>query len=289
MNRIKTIAFSFFMLFAHLSTSVIFAQTVRFPYDPRPAKEINFPPLDTTRIRVQYRMLYVKDAGEPDNKTENIMLLQVGNKISKFFNYHRFLSDSLGNALARKNKPRSEVSSEKTTLIAGTIPLRIFKNYPQDKITTVNRIPFSAYRYEEEMKNPDWKLESGTTTILGYVCKKATTTLHGRNYTAWYAPEIPIDNGPWKFGGLPGLILKAEDDKGHYSFECIGIERPNWIDTIYYISYTPFTISKKKFFELEKQYYANPAAAVQNTGMIQGELPASASKARPYNPIELAD
>lgn len=262
---------------------------IRIPYDPRLAQVIDFPKLDSTILRFRYQMLYVKDPLKSNEKTEEIMLLQIGRRMSKFFNYHRYLADSLGNALAAKRKTNSEVLNKTMPLMMNTSPINIFKNYPQDKITTVNRIPFSAYRYEEEMKNPDWKLESGTTTILGYVCKKATTTLHGRNYTAWYAPEIPIDNGPWKFGGLPGLILKAEDDKGHYSFECIGIERPNWIDTIYYISYTPFTISKKKFFELEKQYYANPAAAVQNTGMIQGELPASASKARPYNPIELAD
>lgn len=35
-------------------------------------------------------------------------------------------------------------------------------------------------------------------------------------YTSWYAPEIALNKGPWKFNGLPGLILKVEDSKGDY-------------------------------------------------------------------------
>ena len=43
----------------------------------------------------------------------------------------------------------------------------------------------------------------------------------GRIWTAWFAPEIKTSDGPYKFLGLPGLILKLEDDKGDYRFSFV--------------------------------------------------------------------
>lgn len=265
------------------------AQRIRVPYDATPAKVEDYGTIDSTILRIQYRMLFVKDVDSPNRKTENTMLLQIGNEISKYFNYHRFLSDSLHNALAKKKTPISEVRNKTVDIIKGTIPLNIFKNYPKGKITTVDRIPFDTYTFEEEMESPDWALESDTLTVCGYTCKKATTTYFGRSYTAWYAPEIPISDGPWKFFGLPGLILKVEDDWEHYSFECIAIEKPTWGDIIYGFSYKPFGITKERFYKRRKEYYQNPAAMMEGTGLVLSPLPESARKTRPYNPIELSE
>lgn len=58
-------------------------------------------------------------------------------------------------------------------------------------------------------------------------CRKATGYFRGRNYIAWFCSDIPIPYGPWKLGGLPGLIIKAYDSKGEISFECLGYEKKN--------------------------------------------------------------
>ena len=266
-----------------------YSQTVRFPYDPTPAEEINRPVIDTSLVRIQYLMLYVKDVENPDKKTENTMMLQIGNELSKYFDYSRFISDSLYNVLAEKKTAKSEVSTQVINQQLGSLPLEIFKNYPKGKITTVDRVPFDTYTFEEDMESPDWALERDTLTVCGYSCKKATTTYFGRNYTAWYAPEIPISDGPWKFFGLPGLILKVEDDREHYSFECISIEKPTWGSTIYTGTSKPFGITKERFYKLLKEFNDNPAAMVEGTGLILSPLPESARRARPYNPIELSE
>ena len=70
-----------------------------------------------------------------------------------------------------------------------------------------------------------WNLEEGNKVISGYTCNKATTTYGGRDWTVWYAPEIPSTAGPWKFNGLPGLILAAGDSESLHEFEAIAFRK----------------------------------------------------------------
>jgi len=72
----------------------------------------------------------------------------------------------------------------------------------------------------------DWKLGTETKTIGSFLCQEATTQFRGRIYTAWYTDEIPVSLGPWKFHGLPGLILEVEDETGEVSFKAQKVEIP---------------------------------------------------------------
>lgn len=64
---------------------------------------------------------------------------------------------------------------------------------------------------KEKPLNAVWKLHAETKKMSNFLCKKATIYFRGRNYTAWYAPKIPVPFGPWKLRGLPGVILELYD------------------------------------------------------------------------------
>jgi GLPGLI family protein len=74
------------------------------------------------------------------------------------------------------------------------------------------------YVYKETL-DLDWQLGNTTKEIMGYTCKNATVNYGGREWEAWYAPDLPLNAGPYKFKGLPGLILKVTDASGNFDFE----------------------------------------------------------------------
>lgn len=101
----------------------------------------------------------------------------------------------------------------------------VYKNYPSTGKQTVDYHSMEVLQYEEPM-GQDWELVEGDTIILEHPCQKAVCHYHGRTWTAFYATDIPIAEGPWKLCGLPGLILRAYDSNGAFLFHCIGIH-PN--------------------------------------------------------------
>lgn len=79
--------------------------------------------------------------------------------------------------------------------------------------------------YTEPYSEMTWEIGDSTKTVLGYECIQADTDYHGRHWTAWFTPEIPIQDGPWKFHGLPGLILEVKTGEGKYGYIADGIEK----------------------------------------------------------------
>lgn len=79
--------------------------------------------------------------------------------------------------------------------------------------TTVREFIF-PHEYEGSEETPDiaWTLTDDTLTVSGYLCQQATATHRGVEWHVWYTEEIPSSAGPWRLRGLPGLIVKAEND-----------------------------------------------------------------------------
>jgi GLPGLI family protein len=93
----------------------------------------------------------------------------------------------------------------------------------ENKFYTVEKL-MREYLTEEEIPKIDWKINKDTLTFSGLKCQKATANFKGRNWIAWFAPELPFPNGPWKLNGLPGLIVDAYDEKKEVQFKFAGFE-----------------------------------------------------------------
>jgi len=99
----------------------------------------------------------------------------------------------------------------------------IYKNFSNKSLYFRGLIGRTAYLTTDTLLNFDWKITKERSKILNYNCIKAITRFRGRNYIAWYTEDIALQNGPWKFCGLPGLIIKVTDDKEMFLYQLTSI------------------------------------------------------------------
>ena len=101
----------------------------------------------------------------------------------------------------------------------------IFTNYPEGRITTQEMLYPYRYMTDEPLEKQNWKLTDAQDTICDYASLSAIAKYHGLTWNAFYTEEVPASIGPWKLGGLPGLITKATDAKGIHTFTLYGFHQ----------------------------------------------------------------
>lgn len=99
------------------------------------------------------------------------------------------------------------------------------KDFNTRSITVWDSQMGDRYRYPVEMDDLQWELMDSTKMVLDYECQLASANYHGRKWYAWFAPEIPVQDGPWQLCGLPGLIMDAVTADGEYGFIIKGIQQ----------------------------------------------------------------
>lgn len=119
------------------------------------------------------------------------------------------------------------------------------------------------YIVEEPLEDIEWSLiEDSTKNVLGYDCVMATANYHGRKWTAWFTPEIPVQTGPWKLAGLPGLILEADADNGVYSFMATGIQNSDRQIMPVYLADRYEKIKRNDFLKAKRSFLDNPLGQI---------------------------
>lgn len=162
------------------------------------------------------------------------MILLANSSESKFYNLQCEYIDSLNSTPSGKAKYRDMLSAVAKTYVetgvfdeSATPPCRMFvfksRNDSTLSLYDTNGSSHNHF-YAEPLCDMQWQIGDSVKTILGYECIIAQTDYHGRHWTAWFTPDIPLQDGPWKLCGLPGLILEAVDSAGQHSFIADGIE-----------------------------------------------------------------
>ena len=145
-----------------------------------------------------------------------------------------------------------------------------WQNYPQGKMTSIETIPPYQYLTSEAMPQLKWKVQAEHDTICGLPCQKAIGQYGGRTWTAWFAEGLPSRFGPWRLGGLPGLILRAVSEDGIHHFEC------NRVDFVkeaiaYSVPNEAVKCTRAKFVKLRNSTFGNPNYLTNPTYYIKPE------------------
>jgi GLPGLI family protein len=178
-------------------------------------------PFDSAKLRVFYNY---KAKNYTDSKffTEDIFYLDIGSLGSDFYSFNNYMLDSAREQLISRGLTSEEVFLGTRSMKQGSEE-RIVKNYNNQSLTVVSPVFFQKYWYSEDLNVQEWNLTDDTLTVCSYLCYRAWCLFRGREWSAWYTPDIPSMDGPWKLTGLPGLILKAEDSKKEFIFESSGV------------------------------------------------------------------
>ena len=262
----------------------------------KPNKKDENKVIDKLKYTITYRTKSVRDTTKTDSEgrydyENDDMQLEVGEKVSYFYSAtYRAYEEEL-----HKSVDANNIAIPTSTSARGSISMDFYRNYPTGKSTYLDKVIREKFRITEPLEQPQWDIIADSTKqILSYDCQMARCKFKGRTWTAWFAADIPLDNGPWKLCGLPGLILRAYDSKQQYIFDCVGMKQAKEDENITYNSdFDKYaTSSMKEFVDYQRKAVPEDILATQGIKIevpeeMKAELMKKLAKPMPSNPLEL--
>jgi GLPGLI family protein len=262
----------------------------------------------TARLNVVYEFRYIRDISQRDIPYISNMVLTLGKTTSRYCS-ELFYNE---NRASNKNQPDqdpSQISAQPIAVVSGGPLLRvgkygidireeIIKDLTTQKLEVIGRVASKTYLVETDLPKIDWQLKEERKTIGKYDCQKAVGKYAGREYEAWFAPELPYHDGPWKLNGLPGLILEAHDTKNEVIFTFKEISRiDNADETIvsYLKDQSVIKANLKNYNRLRASFDTDPEGIILaehpdakiHVKTIDGSNTNKVVKLKKYNPIEM--
>jgi len=216
-------------------------------------------------MEFMYDYKYLTDTTDVTRNETDRMTLQVAYGMSKFTSFRAMQIDSL----IRVSTPE-QISANPESYVGGET-FSIYKNYPLGRFTVTDKVSTDWFLYEEDIPVQEWTLTDETHEILGYECKSAVCEFRGRKWTAFYTDSVPVADGPWKFGGLPGFIMQVYDEGRQYEFTCVGINsKANRAITMPDVAFNKTT--RTKFYATKYRCDVDPFAYMMNVNGVNVEV-----------------
>jgi len=204
--------------------------------------------------RFIYDVEYKKDSTQNITTKENYHL-DIEPKLVKYYPRDFYIGDSL---------------------VTNNLPVTDGSKFNTSHIVT-HKSGSADYDYHDVLENvvlklsskdsQNWKLTNEKRKVKDLNLQKATTNWGGRKWTAWFTTDIPFQEGPYKFHGLPGLIVELSDDKKDYKFELVKsqkIEKPKNNMYIDYMVENSVSVDDKKYRDSKLKYYDSPVGYLRN-------------------------
>lgn len=187
-------------------------------------------PKENAIMEVCYSKIVNRDTTRNDYIIDSPMILRIGEKGSMFFPQKSMANDSLNyynRELGIQVVIDALTKGHAVSYVLGHEHEYIFRNLNENETMVYQAVGSEAAYYIEPTECPIWTIGDSLRNISGRECIDAHCSFRGREWTAWFTPEIPIKEGPWKLFGLPGLVVEAYDNQQHYRFELTSIRIDN--------------------------------------------------------------
>ena len=289
MNRILLLVIMLYLVFPSAYSQYIVAIGGGDPESPAEKRD-TLAPCD---IQVKYELKFMPDTLERDKFKTQTMVLRMNTKgISVYQEYGKFRSDSVTAARTRNGKIKLSDTNEAIKYQTKARDyITIAKSWPEKHKILVRELMGldGTFYYTEDKTDFGWEVDfTQTKEIGGYTCHSAKGSYAGRDYQAWFTPEIPISDGPWLFCGLPGLILEVSSLDKEFLYTCMSIQAGTGPVSLRSLD-TAFKTTRERFLKAKERYKVNPAAGVAamvEAGKLQTTMNLKNRKPRAYNPQE---
>ncbi|HVS92630.1 MAG TPA: GLPGLI family protein [Mucilaginibacter sp.] len=196
-----------------VSTMLVFAVIGAFAQKP-----------DTAQILVHYKFSQVRDTNNRAHPYTENMVLFVGKASGCYRSYDRQLQNELYRRQMQEainNSPDGNIRLDHKITASGTEYYQFINN----KKLVRREVMINAYIVNEVLPVITWHISADRANFAELHCQKATCHFKGRDYTAWFCPDLPVRVGPWKLNGLPGVIVEAYDAKKEVVFKFDRVEK----------------------------------------------------------------
>ena len=223
--------------------------------------------------RFTYEYKYAIDSTRKDSLNTEHMILDISKSGSKFYSKAKYESDSLIKAEVEKQMKMGSSNIQMKSGYKGNINFSVEKTYPDFKtylLTNVGAIGgVSKYKVLDDRKM-EWKILKEQQKIGEFNAQKAETNFAGRKWIAWFTTDIPFQDGPYKFHGLPGLIVKIESADKTHSMELKGVKKitedqltASNSSELSILRNKPLDISQNQYVKLVEQYRKDPGQSMR--------------------------
>lgn len=202
--------------------------------------------------RFIYELQLKMDSTENEYQKFN-MILDINSKEVKFYGRNLLIADSLNKKFGNMDNKHVDMS--------GQIVKRKMNSFDNENFINI-KFGYYSFQTTDPM---NWTISNETKTVQGYKLQKATTTFGGRNWTAWFSKDIPFNEGPFKFRGLPGLIFEIQDSNNNFIYHLIKnqklpavISTNDFLESNFGTKAIPITEKQKK--KLLMEFYNDPFA-----------------------------
>lgn len=234
------------------------------------------------QVKITYQVTYKPDSTNDTYNVEEMTLHHFENK-SYFFNETKFKLDSIYDKVTVEYL-RTGISPNVS--LKYELNFGVYKNFSKQELYEIQNINSRNYIYNIDFKKLDWKIVDEEKIIHDYICKKATVDFGGRIWEAWFTTQIPINDGPYKFFGLPGLILEIYDVQNHYHFLPVRISK---IDEKVILPSSFIKTSQENFTKLQEKIVKDPALFVRESVMRSTNVQMKGTDGNVLYPSELYD
>lgn len=264
--------------FFHISSKSLFAQFYDHPYQV----------LDSFNLSVTYSIAWKEDTNNLERIRSKKMILMVGKEVSKFMSKNFYEYKIIGREAERAGLLQEFFDKNERQNYRTRFSYQILKNYPKGSYTYYNKVLPDFLQYTEPFQVFQWELLDETDSIGNYPVQKAHCTYGGREWVAWYTSSVPINDGPYKFRGLPGLIIKIYDENEHYVFELDAIERHNKYFDIEYEDMGWIATTRENYLKAEQSFRLDIINRAKEAGAnMVSQQRAYRNMLKKNNPIEL--